>query len=293
MSKTRFSIAKSDIVETINGLSINVFRLSELEKLLEENRASWRLAKNTTAGKFINDLREHAGLKRVELKFPNRKEIRYIWHNATTYQILMTLKGNPYFTHYTAMSTHHLTEQVPKIIYVNCEGRSIPRAEGELEQHRIDLAFRGRGRPSNNITTIKDHKVCLLNGKRTEQVGVIDGKGPDGENIRLTNVERTLIDITVRPMYSGGASEVLKAFRIAKERDLISVNKLVATLQKLDYIYPYHQAIGFYMERSGVYDNFSLGILRQFKMEFDFYLTHEMKEKEYSKEWRLFYPKGF
>ena len=293
MPKTRFSIAKSDIIETINGLSINVFRLSELEKLLEQNRTSWRLTKNTTAAQFISDLREYAGLKRVELKFPNRKEIRYVWQNATTYQILMTLKGNPYFTHYTAMSIHHLTEQLPKTIYVNCEGRFIPRSVDELEQHRIELAFRGRGRPSNNITTIKDHKVCLLNGKMTKQLGVIDAKGPDGENIRVTNVERTLIDITVRPVYSGGVSEVLKAFRIAKEKDLVSVNKLAATLNKLDYIYPFHQAIGFYMERSGVYDHASLDILKQMKMEYNFYLTHQMKEQEYSREWRLFYPKGF
>jgi len=293
MPKTSFSIAKSDIVETINNLSINVFRLSELEEVLEQNRASWRVSKNTATATFLHYLQEHAGLKRVELKFPNRKEIRYVWHNATIYQILMTLKGNPYFTHFTAMSIHHLTEQIPKVIYVNCEGRSIPRADGELEQHGIDLAFNGRGRPSNNITTFKDHKVCLLNGKRTEQLGVIDGKGPDGEYIRVTNVERTLIDITVRPMYSGGASEILRAFRIAKEKDLVSANKLVATLQKLDYIYPYHQAIGFYMERSGVYDNFSLDMLKQFNMKYDFYLIHQMKEHAYSKEWRLFYPKGF
>jgi len=25
----------------------------------------------------------------------------------------------------------------------------------------------------------------------------------------------------------------------------------------------------------------------------DFYLTHKMKDMSYSKEWKLFYPKGF
>lgn len=293
MPKTRFSIAKEDITKSIDDLSVKVMTLATLETLFENNRKEWRLAKSTTAAAFVDYLCQHAHLKRVDLKFPNRKELRYVWHDATMYEILMTLKGNPYFTHYTAMSLHQLTEQVPKITYVNCEGKYIPRAESILEQHKIDLAFRGNGRPSHNITTVRDQRVCLLNGKRTQQLGVIDGKGPEGEKIRLTNVERTLVDITVRPMYAGGVWEVLKAFRVAKENEMVSVNKLAATLKELDYVYPFHQAIGFYLERSGVYDEFSLKIFRQFKKEYDFYLTHAMKETAYSKEWRLHFPKGF
>jgi hypothetical protein len=67
---------------------------------------------------------------------------------------------------------------------------------------------------------------------------------------------------------------------------------LAATLQKLSYTYPYHQAIGFYLERAG-YNPAQLDLLRRFPMEFDFYLTHQTKEKEYVKEWRLYVPKGF
>ena len=293
MLKSRFQIAKSDVVDAIDTMSTNVFTSSQLAHLLDQNREFWRLSKDTTVTKFINELRQSAQLKKVELDFPNRKEIRYVWRDATTYQLLMTLPGNPYFTHYVAMSLHQLTEQIPKIIYVNCEGRPLPRATGGLEQHRIDLAFRGKGRPSNNITTVKDQAVCLLNGKNTEQLGVIDGLGPVGERIRLTNVERTLIDSTVRPMYSGGVGEVLKAFKMAKEKDVVSVNKLAATLTKLDYIYPFHQAIGFYMERTGMYPDSTLDIMRQFEIKFDFYLTYQMKDPEYSRSWRLFYPKGF
>lgn len=293
MPKTRFQIAKSDIVEAVDGLRSNVFTSSQLQRLLDQSRDFWRLSRTMTVTKFIKELRETTELKKVELNFPNRKEIRYVWRQATVYELLMTLPGNPYFTHYAAMSLHQLTEPIPKILYVNCEGRPLPRATGGLEQHRIDLAFRGKGRPSNNITTVKDHTVCLLNGKNTEQLGVIDGLGPDREHIRLTNVERTLIDITVRPMYSGGVGEVLKAFRTAKERDVVSANKLAATLKKLDFIYPFHQAIGFYMERAGVYGDSSLDIVKQFEVKYDFYLTYQMKDMEYSKDWRLFYPKGF
>jgi predicted transcriptional regulator of viral defense system len=116
-------------------------------------------------------------------------------------------------------------------------------------------------------------------------------EGPEGEMIRVTDVERTLIDSTVRPVYAGGVFEVLNAYRLARPR--VSVNKLAATLKKLDYIYPYHQVIGFYLEKTGVYKETSIALLQKFDFKYDFYLTHGMKETAYSEKWRLYFPKGF
>ena len=124
----------------------------------------------------------------------------------------------------------------------------------------------------------------------TGGLGIIRSEGPEGEKLRVTNVERTLIDITVRPFYAGGVFEVLKAFKLAK--DQVSINKLAATLKKIGYVYPYHQAIGFYLERSGVYKESSIDIFRRMDKNYDFYLTYQIRDKEYSKDWRLFYPKG-
>lgn len=61
----------------------------------------------------------------------------------------------------------------------------------------------------------------------------------------MTKLERTLIDIAVRPNYAGGVHHVLEAYAAAKSR--VSVNVLLATLQKMEYVYPYHQVIGFYI----------------------------------------------
>jgi hypothetical protein len=75
-------------------------------------------------------------------------------------------------------------------------------------------------------------------------------------------------------------------------REAVSVNRLTATLQKLKYVYPYHQAIGFYLQRAG-YKESSLDLLRRFPMDFDFYLAHGMKETEFDPSWRLHIPKVF
>jgi len=67
---------------------------------------------------------------------------------------------------------------------------------------------------------------------------------------------------------------------------------LSAMLKKLSFNYPYHQAIGFYLERAGYRDS-SVELFRSIPRKFDFYLEHGLKENEYVKDWRLFIPKWF
>jgi predicted transcriptional regulator of viral defense system len=292
---TRLQIAKSDIIKHFDALPQRVYRQAEIAGILEQERDFWRLAQTLTVQKFIKFLIESTKLERVEFGFPTRNELRYVWGKASLYETVLTLRPNCYLSHYTAVRLHGLSEQVPKTIYVNAEQSPKPAPNGELAQHRIDLAFRSAPRVSNNIAELGDTRVCLLNGMHTENLGVQDvdysGEGEEmAAKLRVTNVERTLIDIVVRPTYAGGVHEVLKAYRNAK--DIASVNRLQAMLQKLSYTYPYHQAIGFYLERAG-YKHVQLDLLRRFPMDFDFYLTHQTKEKEYVKEWRLFIPKGF
>ena len=83
--------------------------------------------------------------------------------------------------------------------------------------------------------------------------------------------------------------EVLKAYREAQ--DAVSVNRLCAYLKQIHYTYPYHQAIGFYLERAGNYTASQIELLRQFPVHFDFYLANNMAEPDFDERWRLFIPK--
>lgn len=291
MRKSRLEEAQKEIGAVFSALPNKVFRQKEISQILSENRSKWKLAASTTTSGFLKFLVEELDFHKVVLDFPFRKETRYTFGEVSIYALLMELSPTSYFSHYTAMFINELTEQIPKTIYLNSEQYKKTANQGYLEQDAIKQAFSRPVRVTSNFTTHEDLKIYMLNGKNTGNLGVIDIKSENGEILRVTNIERTLIDITIRPVYSGGVFEVLRAYRKAAGK--ASVNKIISYLKKIEYTYPYHQAIGFYLEKSGAYPESSIELMRKLEIKYDFYLTHNMEETEYSEKWRLFYPKGF
>ncbi|HUG93623.1 MAG TPA: hypothetical protein VML55_22475 [Planctomycetaceae bacterium] len=290
MAQTRLTIAKRDIAVTVRQERTRVFTQADIERILRENRVNWRLAQSTTVAEFIGFLAKAVDLRHVRLEFPGRATSRYVLGEAPMLQIVQSLKPEGYFTHYTAMRLHGLTDQIPKTVYLNFEQRATGGG-GALSQDAIDRAFSRPCRVSNNKAVLGKQTIVLLNGQNTARLGVVEIESDEGARLQVSNVERTLIDATVRPIYSGGVFEVLRAFQAA--HDQVSINKLVAMLRTLNFTYPYHQAIGFYLERSGAYRSSQIELLRKRPFEFDFYLAHAMREIEYVASWRLFVPKGF
>jgi hypothetical protein len=201
----------------------------------------------------------------------------------------LSLRSGAYLSHASALFLHGLTDQIPRSIYVNRE-QSQKSQSGTLTQAAIDRAFSHRQRRSKYIFSYEEWQLVLLSGKHTGRLGVSPMPSPLGEPLSVTGVERTLIDIVVRPDYAGGVYQVLQAFRSAKQR--LSTNALLATLKKLGYLYPYHQAIGFYLQRAG-YEPERWERIKKLPQEFDFYLAHDIHDKDYDQSWRLFFPKGF
>ena len=202
----------------------------------------------------------------------------------------LSLKRNSYLTHSTAVFLHGLTEQIPQTIYVNAEQSKKPKPTTPLTQEALDRVFRGRQRASRYVFIHGRHRITILSGKHTGAYGVQTLPLESGDALlRVTNLERTLIDLAVRPTYGGGVHEILTAFRAARAR--VSVPKLVRTLHALDYVYPYHQALGFYLDRAGAPVE-RLGQLRKLGLDFDFYLAHGLKNPAFDPSWRVYYPKG-
>lgn len=281
---------KSQLRSSVKKKKQNVFLIGGVRKLLKEAYL-WGLTKKISCQKFAEFLDKENILKKEKIILPLNKEVfRFISPDATIYEIGLSLKKHSYLSHYSAVFLHGLTDNIPKVVYTNLELKKMRNNNSKkLHQSNIDKAFGCNVRQSNQIAKYKDISIYLLNGKNVENIGIKELPFNDVK-IRVTDIERTLIDITVRPNYAGGVFEVLEAYKAAKEK--VSINRLLSILKKIDYTYPYHQAIGFYLDRAG-YDESQLQLVEKMGIKYNFYLTYKIQEKEFSERWKLFFPKGF
>lgn len=286
--KPRLVLAGPSIVEQFDSSSKRVYRFRDIEYILANDREKWNLARATRTEEFLKFLIATGDLREEVLAFPQQTETLFVWKNASPFLIAAAARPHAYLCHETAMFLHGLRDGELQNIYINAEQRPHSPSDGPLRQHAIDNAFKRPQRLTKNQAKLGKHTLHLINGMHTSGLGVVTKNDPDGRPLRVTGVERTLIDITVRPAYAGGSASVLEAFRRA--HGSFTVAGLAATLQKMGFVYPYHQAVGFYLERTGHYSPRELDPLREPRRTRDFYLDYAMKTPAYSKPWRIYYP---
>jgi len=275
-----------------DALDTKIYSQKKLEEILRNIWSQWHFPNKIGVEKLFAQLIKNSELKEIVLESPNydKKYVRYTWGEISLYQLSLSLRPRSYLSHHSAMYLNSLIELPPRTIYVNSEQSPKFRNKTYLEQRLIDLAFKSKPRTTKYIFTHKDWEICCLNGLNTNNLGVEEIEIPNNGKLNITGIERTLIDIAVRPFYSGGTVEVQKVY--IKTKGKISIDKLISILRKINFVYPYHQVIGFYMQRAG-FGNAALKGLKKMGLKYDFYLDYGMGQMDYSKEWRVYFPRNF
>jgi hypothetical protein len=293
MSRSRFEMMKIIKKEIINEFDEkfnrgDIILFKDINDILKHNKIFSILPKATRVKDLINFLVENDILIPFKHQISkNQSTTKYAFREIHKYKTPLKLRKNSFLSHYTAIYLHNLTENIPKNVYTNQEQSKKPSNKNyDLQQKNIDKAFSKPMRRTNHIVFFDEFNAYMLNGKNTERLG-INKIEIDGEELPITDMERTLVDLSIRPGYGGGVEEILGAYINAKGQ--ISINRLLAYLRKMNYIYPYHQVLGFYLEKAG-YKESQLKILENMDIEYDFYLNYNMKNPSFSERWKLYYP---
>lgn len=281
--RTRFYKAHREIAHFFDKSGLRVFTKQDLAEILASKASEWNLPIQYNNKSFRKDLINFLDFKAL---FIDKYEV-FSYKVPEYLDIFQRIKKLGFFSHYTALRLHGLTEQTPYQVFIST-ARKNTVSENTISQEAIDEAFKKIKYKTAEPIIFGKYKVFIKSvvcndlDIETMQVNAEDYSF----FVKLTNIEKTLIDAAINPEYCGGPGEVLKAF--ARAKDKVSVVKIKSILKRLGYKYPYHQLIGFYMERAE-FDNGKIKIIEDIPMSNEFYLTHGQNEM-YSSRWRLHYP---
>jgi predicted transcriptional regulator of viral defense system len=153
------------------------------------------------------------------------------------FEIAMTLVHPAAISHWSALSHHGMTEQIPRRVFVLTTSRSVPRIRrvkrsGEEEGYLVGETV------YQFVQTNPDRYFGI------EEVWVNEAR------IKITDPERTLLDGVMAPRYCGDFAEVLHAFARAPKLDLA---RIVEYALKLDNATV--KRLGWILERQGIETN--------------------------------------
>lgn len=280
--------AKSEIQQALLQEGRAIHTRKDIADIFYRNRHAWALPQRVSINRFLDFVTKTKLLQAYDLQSHKyaRSTTRYAHGEASPLAMAVTLSPRAYLSHGTALGLHGLIPLDETRIYLNIEQSPKPDASGRLTQAGLDRAFRAKQRQSEMIYQVNQSSIVQLSGKATDRLGVEDLAWGDLPPLPVTNLERSLIDAVVRPVYAGGPVALAEAYRNARGK--LDPEHLEKVLKQLGHAYPYHQAIGFLLELSGhepvVYERFRKNIRHRF------YLMHGMKNPALSAHWSLYYP---
>ncbi len=279
------SRARIEIRTYFQELGTEILWPSDISNLVTEHRYEWGEF-NLSVQQMVKFLLKEGLLLKAEFESSNYTSIvRYLRGKPSPYELAVSLRRDSLLCHGTALTLHGL-EPPSTTIYVNKEQGAKPAPKG-ISQEGINRAFQNAQRQSKYIFRYGGSRFVLISGKNTGKAGVISVKLPEGGTAEATDLERTLIDIVVRPAYAGGIKRVFSAYKKAASK--IDVDHMIGLLRKLDYAYPYNQSIGFLLQRAGLSER-DCKKFKDIGLDFDFFLDYGLYHPKYDPNWRMHYP---
>jgi predicted transcriptional regulator of viral defense system len=288
--RTKLARGEPELIERLSRSDQLVYSPHQLTELFRAMRERGIYSKQASYEDFLGFVLRRGHLTQIALTAPHYDEtlLCFCRGQAEALDIGASLRSSAYFSHSTAAYLNGLTTTLPNALYLNLEQSAKPKSDSnQLNQESLDRAFSGNQRQSRLFYTHEKLTVTMLSGKKTGRLAVESIAASTGRSFSATNLERTLIDLTVRPAYAGGIQAVLECFRTARPR--VSIEKLLQILDQLDYVYPYAQAIGFLAQRAGFATD-DLKLLQNRITPLKFYLAHGMKNPTYDETWRIHRP---
>lgn len=212
--------AGQNIKNSQRGIELVRLLASEGDRIFSTDRARELAPRVGIKENYLLEALHH--LRRNNWIVPLRRGLYALSHtvpgvsSAHEFEIAMFLVDPAAVSHWSALSYHGLTEQLPQNVFVLTTAGSVPRVRvgGDEEGYLVgDTRYR--------FVQVKPGRFFGI-----EDVWVNEAR------VKITDPERTLLDGLMSPQYCGDFSEVLHAFEARALK--LDVERIVNYALKLD-----------------------------------------------------------
>lgn len=170
------STSQLDFIKFLDNQEIDIFTISEIRNMQGLN------VKN------LNEILENLVHKGLLSRIEKGKFCRHNFRDELVIGNYLVRDGA--IAYWSALNKHGLTDQFPNTVFMQSPG---------LKANKTVFGVKYK------FVKVKEEKIAG-----------IQSMGYGNRRFQITNIEKTLIDCFDQPRYSGGYSELLKAFAFAK-----------------------------------------------------------------------------
>ena len=243
MREDYYTKNKEQILYTLNEkrfFSINDIA-NILDELKEKNLVSNSLSQNDFYLKLLYD-----GLRSHTITIRDVEKIRYTLNKEfNIYDFVYSLERNGFFSMFTSLNIQGFTNFRDNFIFISKERmQRVNFSSKNITQEAIDKAFSNKPRKTKAYNTIYNYNIVMLESNNTQGVGIINYNG-----YKVSSINRAFVEIISNIQYSKTPYDVIWEFRQLKDK--LDINEIFKIIEKFDFIYPYYQLAGYYLEKIG------------------------------------------
>lgn len=262
---------------------VDFYSSKELHLLMNKLKDNRYIAQSLNFNTFYNRLVEH-GLRQEIVTVNDKNIVRYFFDSKLDiFKKSLALQKGSFLSMSSALNYQGLSTFFDNFIYISKEQppKKVDSKNSVLTQEKIDSAFKKNYRRTKSFGKIEDKFVVLLKPKNSDNYEVIKYK-----DIFVSSINRALVEMIVNVQYFKSSQMIIETYRPLKGK--LSLDEVYNTLKHFNFIYPYYQCVGFYLEKIG----FHRDELQQFAYKiskFDFYTEKNLDSYRYDRFWKMHY----
>lgn len=269
---------KQIIIEKLEQKEL--FNRNQLYKLVNDLKLD-NLIPQTISFTKIYDFFVELGLKTYVLLINDSTIERYSMHDdIKSYQFAISIKPKSFFSMTTSLFLQGYIEP-NNFIFVSYELLPKHIEHEELTQTAIDEAYKKPYRITHNYGQFEKDNIVLLSPKNTNQYGVIEFNG-----YKMSSINRCFVEMTVNVQYFKSSLHIIEIFKPLK--NVLNINQILLIIEKFDFIYPYYQLFGYFLEQIGFIKN-ELSFFKQKVGKLKFYTDKQQETYFYNKYWQVYF----